>query len=104
MSLFGFLFGGGTQSDRIDGARARALVDEGATLLDVRTGAEFRSGHVDGAINIPVAEIDRANGVVAKDKPVVVYCRSGARSARAAMRMRTLGFGEVHDLGSIANW
>lgn len=104
MSLFGFLFGGGDASSRIDGARARALVSEGATLLDVRTGAEFRSGHVDGAINIPVGEIDRVKDVVDPTASVVVYCRSGARSARAAARMAGLGYADVHDLGSIANW
>lgn len=104
MSLFSFLFGGSTPDDRIDGERARAMVEDGATLLDVRTGAEFRSGHVDGAINIPVGEIDRVSTMVAKDKPVIVYCRSGARSARAAARMKGLGYGDVHDMGSIANW
>lgn len=104
MSLFGFLFGGGDASARIDGARARALVSEGAALLDVRTGAEFRSGHVDGAINIPVGEIDRVKGVIDPGSPVVIYCRSGARSARAAAVMKGLGYADVHDLGSIANW
>ena len=104
MSLFGFLFGGGDASARIEGSRARSLVSEGASLLDVRTAAEYRSGHVDGAINIPVGEIDRVKGVINPGAAVIVYCRSGARSARAASRMKGLGYDDVHDLGSIANW
>lgn len=83
--------------------RAHELVDEGATLLDVRTPGEFASGHVEGAVNIPVQELGARMAEVPRDRPVVVYCHSGARSASAAERLSSDGY-EVLDLGAMSNW
>ena len=86
MSFLSQLFGGSsssTSAERIDGARARALVAEGAFLLDVRTASEFRSGHIEGAVNIPVDQVARRVGELPKATPIVLYCRSGSRSTRA---------------------
>ncbi len=80
-----------------------ALVAAGGTLLDVRTQAEFDARHLDGALLIPVDELGSRIAEVPTGQPVVVYCRSGARSARAATMLREAGY-EVHDLGSIDNW
>jgi phage shock protein E len=102
MGFFDSLFG--TTPGVITGARARELVAAGATLLDVRTPGEFSGGHVSGAQNIPVETLPAGASKVSKDKPVVVYCRSGARSARAASALREVGFTEVYDLGGIGNW
>jgi phage shock protein E len=89
---------------RIDGAEAKRLVAEGALLLDVRTPDEYAAGHVGGAVNIPVQVLgQRLSEVGAKDRPVVVYCKSGGRSARAAAELRQAGYA-VHDLGGIGNW
>jgi phage shock protein E len=89
---------------RIDGAEAKRLVAAGALLLDVRMPDEFASGHVDGAVNIPVQVLgQRLAEVGAKDREVVVYCKSGGRSARAAAELRQAGY-SVHDLGGIGNW
>ena len=87
----------------VDGARARALVAEGATLLDVRSVAEYESGHVDGAQNIPVQELEARMGEVPASAPVVVYCQSGGRSAAAARMLRNAGH-VTHDLGPMAAW
>ena len=103
MSLWNSLFGGGG-STRVDGATARKLVSEGALLLDVRTPSEFGGGHVEGAQNIPVDELERRISEVPKDRAVVVYCRSGGRSARAAGLLQQHGRGPVHDLGPISAW
>ncbi len=85
--------------------KARALVDAGAKLVDVRSPGEFASGHIDGAINVPVSELATRTGELGdKSKPVVVYCASGMRSASAASMLRRAGFAEVHDLGAIARW
>lgn len=92
--------GGG---DRIPSAEAHELVANGAQLVDVRTPNEFASGHLDGAINIPVADIAARQAQLDKGAPVVVYCRSGARSARAASVLKGDGF-DVHDLGPISAW
>ena len=84
---------------------AQRLVREGATLVDVRTRSEFAAGHIEGAVNIPVQELDgRAGELGAREKPLVLYCRSGARSSRAASRLKEQGFTQVHDLGAMSRW
>jgi len=83
---------------------ARELVAQGALLLDVRTPAEFAEHHVAGSVNIPVQELSgRLQDVGPKTRPVVVYCRSGARSASAAQQLKRAGY-EVCDIGGIANY
>jgi|LauGreDrversion4_2_1035121.scaffolds.fasta_scaffold434854_2 rhodanese-related sulfurtransferase len=84
---------------RIHGERAEALVKEGALLLDVRTPAEFAAGHLDGAINIPVQVLKRRVAEVPKDRVVIVYCRSGARSAHASRLLLSEGHTTLYDLG-----
>jgi len=80
----------------------RQLVRCGARLLDVRTPAEFAEEHVPGATNIPVQELqERLGELGATDRPLVVYCRSGARSARATALLRAHGFNAVHDVGGL---
>ena len=87
------------------GIEARALIADGARLLDVRTSGEFGAGHIEGAWNIPV---DRLESHLAelepKDRQIVVYCHSGARSAGAVQMLRRAGFSKVFDLGAIRNW
>ena len=85
--------------------KARALVDDGAHLVDVRTPAEFASGHIEGAVNIPVDQIGgRLDEIGKPDETVVVYCRSGARSARAKRTLEQAGFADVHNLGAMSRW
>ena len=83
---------------------ARAKVEAGAILLDVRTPGEFQSGHIEGAINIPVQQLESRIAELPADKEVVVYCRSGARSASATRIMESKGISQVYDLGSIRAW
>lgn len=70
----------------------RGLVQKGAVILDVRTPAEFKAGHIKGAINIPV---DKLQGNLAKvksmDKPVIACCRSGSRSGMAVGILKQAG-------------
>lgn len=86
------------------GAEAKALVKAGAVLVDVRTPDEFAAKHIDGAINIPVDELEARKAELPKDKDVVVYCRSGARSARAKSLLAGAGFTKVHNLGPMSAW
>lgn len=88
---------------RIPGPKAKELVDSGAQLVDVRSPAEFASGALPGAINLPVQSLGGSLAQLSKDRPVVVYCASGMRSARAASVLKKAGF-EVHDLGPKAAW
>lgn len=73
-------------------------------LLDVRTPEEFASGHISGAININVDELPNRLSEVPKDEPIVVYCRSGRRSAIAAQLLSDAGYTPIYDLGGIVDW
>ena len=87
-----------------DSSHHRHLVAQGALLLDVRTPAEFHAGHVPHAVNIPVQELPhRLRECGPTRRSVVVYCRSGARSASAAQLLRQAGY-EVRDLGPMTAW
>lgn len=75
------------------------------TILDVRTKEEFNSGHLDSAVLIPVDELEARFGELDKNKPVIVYCRSGRRSAQAAAILVSKGFFMVYDMtGGINAW
>lgn len=90
---------------QISPARARELVQAGAKLVDVRSAAEFASGHIPGAVNVPVGEIgSKLKSLGAKDQPVVVYCASGTRSAMARSVLKGQGFAQVFNLGSMSRW
>ena len=83
----------------------RALVAKGARLLDVRTPEEFAAGHVEGARNVPLDELEkRMSEAGPKDQPVVVYCQAGGRSAQAAKILRANGYTQVIDLGPMSAW
>jgi phage shock protein E len=73
-------------------------------LLDVRTPEEFADGHIAGAVNIPLAELGNQLSQVPRDIPVIVYCRSGNRSAQAATLLRDSGYTNVLDMGGIVAW
>lgn len=73
-------------------------------LIDVRTPEEFTSGHIDGSVNIPVEEMQGRLDEIPGDAPIVVYCRSGNRSATAARILTDAGYAPVYDLGGIQDW
>ena len=62
----------------------KALLMQGAIIVDVRTDAEFKTGHINNAINIPLDQAKvKAEELLKKNKPVITCCRSGNRSAMA---------------------
>ena len=76
------------------------MTNEGFAYVDVRTEAEFAAGHPAGAYNVPIAEPDFVRVMVArfgKDAKIVVGCRSGGRSLRAAQTLQREGFTSVLD-------
>ena len=101
MFQIGKLFGGGS-SRRIDPATAQRLVGEGALLLDVRTPAEHATGAPGGALNIPVQELAARLHELPKERTIVAFCRSGARSASAVEQLVAAGF-DAHDAGGVGN-
>jgi phage shock protein E len=89
----------------VNSQQAHKLVQNGAKLVDVRSADEFAEGHIEGAINIPVDDIAARTAELGdKSQPVVLYCRSGKRSARAAATLREAGFTKVENLGGKDNW
>lgn len=78
-----------------------------AVLIDVREEAEYITGHVPDAELLPVDEITEetaAQTLPAKDRPVLVYCRTGRRSREAAAKLQRLGYTEVYDMGGLVGW
>ncbi|MFZ5484432.1 MAG: rhodanese-like domain-containing protein [Pseudomonadota bacterium] len=74
-------------------------------LIDVRTESELSAGVIDGAIHIPLHLLPIKAHEIPQDRPVVVYCRSGARSAQACAFMQAKGYDNMHNLsGGIAAW
>ncbi len=93
------------RAGQISSERARQLVKDGATLVDVRSPAEFAAGHLPGALNAPVGELAaHVKKLGAKDQPVVVYCASGTRSAMARSMLKGQGFAQVFNLGAMSRW
>lgn len=87
------------------GSDARALVNDGARLVDVRTPEEFSRGHIEGAVNIPVSDIEARVGELGdKQGSIVLYCRSGARSAKAKALLESKGFARVVNMGAMSSW
>ena len=79
---------------------------EPVTLIDVREPAEYQQGHIPGARLIPLGTIDETikDKLPDKKKPLIVYCRSGVRSKKAAMKLVELGYADVRDMGGILDW
>jgi len=92
-----------SRTDRSQNAEHRQWVANGATLLDVRTREEYAEGHVAGSLNIPVQELAIRAGELPQGHDIVVYCRSGGRSATAAQWLRQSGF-RVLDIGPMTAW
>lgn len=86
----------------VEGPFARRLVAQGAVLLDVRSGVEHLLRHLDGSRSIPLEELPtRLEELGDENTAIVVYCLSGARSARAATLLSRAGFTRVYDVGSM---
>lgn len=86
MGIFSSLFG---KKQSIDFSE---LKKNGAIILDVRSPAEFRSGHINGALNIPLDKLSSGLGKLPKSKPVITCCASGMRSSAAAAQLKKAGY------------
>jgi len=89
--------------NKMPSSLVKQKIDAGATIIDVRTPEEYRDGAYPGAINIPVSNLGTRLGELAKNKPVVLYCASGARSASAARAMKQAGFADVVNAGGLGD-
>jgi phage shock protein E len=77
-------------------------ITAGARIIDVRTPAEFKDGAYPGAINIPLSILPvKMNELEPRDRPIVLYCASGARSGQAARLLKRAGFTELINAGGL---
>ncbi|MFM8832878.1 MAG: rhodanese-like domain-containing protein, partial [Cytophagales bacterium] len=79
------------------------LLENGATILDVRSKSEFAGGHAKGAINIPLDQLPSQLGGFKKEEVIITCCASGMRSGSAKRIMNQAGFKNVHNGGSWYN-
>lgn len=77
----------------------KILLQKGAQIVDVRTNAEYQSGHIKGSVNIPLQLLQHNMSKINKDKPVITCCASGMRSASAKNILRAGGYQEVYNGG-----
>ena len=90
-----FLFG----KQDINTGVAEFLDTPNAVLLDVREDDEFISGHIPGALSIPLSRIDTIT--ISRDRPIYVYCLRGTRSRRAVSMLKGMGYTSVKSIGGI---
>ena len=99
--LFAVLLSLSVRAEQMVPEVALTKVAQGAMLVDVRTPEEYAEGHLPEAVNIPFEPIAEAFAKpgIAKDTPVVVYCRSGRRSGIAKESLEKAGYQEVYNGG-----
>lgn len=85
---------------------AKEMMDnQEVVIIDVREESEYQEGHIQDSILIPLSTIKEGNTQLPdKDQTVLVYCRSGNRSAKAAKKLVNLGYTHVYDFGGIIDW
>ena len=102
---------GGNSADgayeQITQEAAKVMDTQVVIILDVREQDEYDSGHIPGAVLLPVGTIDEttaAEVIPEKDSTVLVYCRSGNRSKTASAALAELGYTNIYEFGGINTW
>ena len=107
-ALLMFTGSGADGYQKISQEKAKEMMDTQEVLvLDVREQSEYAGGHIPGAVLLPVGTIDEdtaAAVIPEKDTTVLVYCRSGSRSKRAAKALAGLGYTGIYEFGGIMSW
>ena len=92
----------------IDAEKAIEMMDSGDpyVLVDVRTKEEYDEGHIEGALLLPLDQLEglAKEQLPDKDATILVYCRSGNRSAQASGLLLELGYTQIYDFGGIMDW
>ncbi|WP_067221453.1 rhodanese-like domain-containing protein [Marinomonas gallaica] len=76
-------------------------LNNGAMLIDVRTAQEFKSGHLEEAVNMPLSSLNKLANPIDRDTSIVVYCRSGSRAGHAKRQLYDMGFVNVINGGGL---
>ncbi|MHB8246682.1 MAG: rhodanese-like domain-containing protein [Acidimicrobiales bacterium] len=83
---------------------AAEALKEGALLLDVREKGEWDSGHIAGAVHIPLGQLGRRAGELSADAKVIAVCQSGMRSSKAAEHLARAGHDVTNLAGGMNAW
>ena len=98
----------GITSEVITPEEAKEIMnqEDSYVILDVREQDEYDEGHIEGALLLPYTEIEKRAGeeLPEKDQLILVYCRSGRRSAIAAKSLIEMGYTNIKDFGGIIDW
>ena len=95
-------------AETITAEQAKEIMEQNSdyVILDVREEDEYAKGHIEGSVLLPYTEIENraAEELPDKDQMILVYCRSGRRSAIAAGSLSAMGYTNVKDFGGIIDW
>jgi hydroxyacylglutathione hydrolase len=83
---------------------ADRLQQDDVQLIDVRTADEHEAGHIAGGRWIELVDLPIQAATISPDRPVILYCRSGARSAMATAALRQAGYDAHNMLGGLLEW
>lgn len=92
---------------KITAEEAKKMMDKGGvTVVDVRTAEEYAEKHIPGAILVPLQSIgdEMPTPLPQKDATLLIHCRSGVRSKKAATQLMQLGYTSLYDFGGILDW
>ncbi|HKE98512.1 MAG TPA: rhodanese-like domain-containing protein [Actinomycetes bacterium] len=92
------------QDEEVDPRAASALVDQGAMLVDVREPQEWAAGRAPGAVHLPMRSLPLGFTDLPADRPLLIVCRSGSRSAVAAAFLRRTGRDARNVTGGLRAW
>ena len=88
-----------------EGQKKKMSKEKQALLVDVREPKEYASGHIKGAINIPLPDLTQNLNQIPKNRPVILYCSTGYRTAMGVMALQMLGYRNVKGFPpSIEGW
>ena len=81
----------------------KIFMEKNAVLLDVRTPEEHKNGYLEGAVLLPLAELESkiSSKVADKNTPIYIYCRSGRRAGTAVETLKAMGYTDLHNLGGL---
>lgn len=100
MGIFDFLMG-----NDINKGMEEFKQKDGALLLDVREKDEYVEGHIQGAKNLPLSKINRAEKTLKdKEQEIFVYCMSGSRSGQAVAYLKRMGYSNAKNIGGIVSY
>ena len=82
---------------------SKTSMEANAVLLDVRTPEEHKNGYLEGAVLLPLAELESkiTKKIPVKNTPIYIYCRSGRRAGTAVETLKAMGYTDLHNLGGL---